>query len=130
MIFLLELIKIVSNKTFGKLIRQARRDREYSQRELAKLIGVNFTYLSKLENDNADYPPSNEVIRCLAIHLNLDKEELTRLAGRIDPEDTERFRDLIKQYQEMPVLLRRLQNNPKFARKVFRDAEKLKDEEE
>lgn len=130
MIFLLESIKIVSNKTFGKLIRQARRDREYSQRELAKLIGVNFTYLSKLENDNADYPPSNEVIRSLAIHLNLDQEELTRLAGRIDPEDAERFRDLLKQYQEMPVLLRRLQNNPKFARKVFRDAEKFQDEEE
>lgn len=120
----------MSNPTFGKLIRQARREQEYSQRELAKLVGVNFTYLSKLENDNADYPPSNEVIRSLAIHLNLNEEELTRLAGRIDPEDAERFRDLLKQYQEMPVLLRRLQNNPKFARKVFRDAEKLKDEEE
>ena len=130
MIFLLESTKTVKNSTFGKLIRQARREQEYSQRELAKLIGVNFTYLSKLENDNADYPPSNEVIKAIAIHLNLDEEELTRLAGRIDPEDAERFRDLIKQYQEMPVLLRRLQNNPKFARKVFRDAEKLKDEEE
>jgi HTH-type transcriptional regulator, competence development regulator len=120
----------VSNQTFGKLIRQARRDREYSQRELAKLIGVNFTYLSKLENDHADYPPSNEVIQSLAIHLDLDEQELTQLAGRIDPEDAEIFRDLIKQYQEMPVLLRRLQNNPQFAKKVFQDAQKDRDEEE
>lgn len=70
----------MNNTTFGKLIRQARRQQEYSQRELAKLIGVNFTYLSKLENDNADYPPSNEVIKSLATHLNLDEEELQRFA--------------------------------------------------
>ena len=120
----------MSKKRFGKLIRQARRDKEYSQRELAKLIGVNFTYLSKLENDHADYPPSNEVIQSLATHLDLDEQELTQLAGRIDPEDAAIFRDLIKQYQEMPVLLRRLQNNPKFAKKVFRDAQKDLGEEE
>ena len=120
----------MKSTTFGKLIRKARRDREYSQRELAKLIGVNFTYLSKLENDHADYPPSNEVIQSLATHLDLNEQELTQLAGRIDPKDAEIFRDLIKQYQEMPVLLRRLKDNPKFAKKVFRDAQKDKTEEE
>lgn len=111
----------MSSKTFGKLIRKARRDKEYSQRELAKLIGVNFTYLSKLENDHADYPPSKEVIQSLAKHLNLDEQELTQLAGRIDPEDIEIHRELIKQYQEMPVFLRRMRDNPKFAKKVLKE---------
>lgn len=120
----------MKSKTFGKLIRQARRDREYNQRELAKLVGVNFTYLSKLENDHADYPPSKEVIQSLAKHLDLDETELTQLAGRINPEDTEIFQDLFKQYQDMPVLLRRLRDNPEFAKKVFLDANRDKTEEE
>lgn len=120
---------MVSNKTFGKLIRQARKDLEYSQRELAKLIGVNFTYLSKLENDHADYPPSLEVIQSLAIHLDLDEAELTQLAGRINPEDTEIFQDLFKQYQDMPVLLRRMRDNPDFAKKVFREVDRDNEEE-
>ncbi len=34
-------------KTFGEVIRTARKNKEYSQRELAQLIGVDFTYLSK-----------------------------------------------------------------------------------
>jgi transcriptional regulator with XRE-family HTH domain len=120
----------VRSKTFGQLIRQTRRDKEYTQRELAKLIGVNFTYLSKLENDHADYPPSKEVIQALAHHLHLSEPELTQLAGRINPEDAAIFQDLIKQYEEMPVLLRRLQDSPKFAKKVFLEAKEQQSEEE
>lgn len=120
----------MGNQTFGQLIRKARRKQEYSQRELAKLIGVNFTYLSKLENDHADYPPSKEVIQSLANHLDLDEAELAQLAGRINPEDAEIFRELIKQYQEMPVLLRRMRDNPEFAKKVFLEADEQQGEEE
>jgi transcriptional regulator with XRE-family HTH domain len=120
----------VNTKTFGKLIRQARREQEYSQRELAKLVRVNFTYLSKLENDHADYPPSKEVIQSLAKHLNLDETELTQLAGRINPEDAEIFQDLFKQYHQMPVLLRRMRDNPEFAEKVFLEADRDLAEEE
>ena len=72
----------MSSKTFGKLIRQARKDREYSQRELAKLIGVNFTYLSKLENDHADYPPSKEVIQSLAKHLDLKRSRINSVSRK------------------------------------------------
>lgn len=125
------MIKIVTSKTFGKLIRQARKDKEYSQRELAKLIGVNFTYLSKLENDHADYPPSKEVIQSLAEHLDLDKTELTYLTGKINPENAEIIQDLLKQYKEnVPVLLRRLRDNPEFAKKVFSEVDPDKTEEE
>ena len=120
----------MNKKTFGQLIRKARRNQEYSQRELAKLIGVNFTYLSKLENDHADYPPSKEVIQSLASSLDLDVAELTQLAGRINPEDAKIFQELIKQYQEMPVLLRRLRDNPTFAQQVFSEANQQQDEEE
>ena len=112
------------NKTFGELIRDARKQQEYSQRELAKLVEVNYTYLSKLENDHAEYPPSKEVIRSLAHHLHLDEEELTKLAGRINPEDARVFKELVKQYQEVPALLRRMQNNPDFAKKILAEIDK------
>ena len=105
--------------TFGKLIRQARKDCKYSQRELAKLLKIDFTYLSKLENNRADYAPKEEVIRGLAKHLKLNQEELIFLAGRI-PQQEE---DLLKQhYKDMPALFRRMPENPEFAKKVFREA--------
>ena len=104
---------------FGQLIRQARKDKSYSQRELAKLLKLDFTYLSKLENNRADYAPKEEVIRGLARHLDLDEEELIFLAGRIP----HREEDLLKQhYKDMPALFRRMRENPEFAQRVFREA--------
>jgi HTH-type transcriptional regulator, competence development regulator len=114
------------NQSFGELIRQARKDKGLSQRELAKLIGLNFTYLSKLENDRADYPPKEDVIRSLGKNLDLNEEELIFLAGRIPQHDE----DFIKQhYKVMPALFRRMQENPDFARRVFREAIQPENEE-
>jgi transcriptional regulator with XRE-family HTH domain len=114
-------------QSFGQLIRDARKEKGYSQRELAKLVDLDFTYLSKLENDRADYPPKESAIRSLANHLDLNAEELIFLAGRI----TERDEEFLKQNpQEMLVLLRRMQTNPEFADKVFREAKKLEEQEE
>ncbi|MBC6420310.1 MAG: helix-turn-helix transcriptional regulator [Hormoscilla sp. SP5CHS1] len=118
------------NQTFGKVIRQARRDKGYSQRELAKLIGVNYTYLSKLENDHAGYPPSEEVIECLGRHLELDEVELKYLAGRIAPEDEEVFKELVKRYKQMPALLRRMRDNPDFIQKLLQEVTQVENEEE
>lgn len=105
--------------SFGKLIRQARLRQGYSQRELAALLLVDFTYLSKLENDRAEYAPKEDVIRSLARHLDLNEEELIFLAGRIPQRDE----DLLKEnYKDMPVLFRRMRENPEFAQKVFQAA--------
>lgn len=111
------------SKTFGQAIRSARKEYEYSQRELAKLIGVNYTYLSKLENDHAGYPPSEEVIQALADKLHLNADELRMLAGRITPEDEKVFQDLVKQYNQVPALLRRMRDNPAFAKKLLSEVE-------
>lgn len=106
-------------QTFGQLIRQARKDKGHSQRSLAALVKLDFTYLSKLENERAEYPPKEEVIRSLAQHLDLDAEQLICLAGRIP----QRYEELLKNNSsEMPVLLRRLRENPEFAKKVFQAA--------
>lgn len=105
------------NKQFGQIIRDARKAKGYSQRELAALVKLDFTYLSKLENDRADYAPKEDVIRNLAMQLDLNPDELIFLAGRIPEHDEQ----LLKQnYKEMPMLFRRMQEDPQFARNIFK----------
>jgi transcriptional regulator with XRE-family HTH domain len=119
------------SQTFGKLIRQARQDKGYSQRDLAKLVEVDYTYLSKLENDRAEYPPKQEVIQSLAHHLDLDMKELRDLAGRITPEDAKVVQDLVKRYpKQIPVLLRQMRDNPELAQKFIREATQTGKEEQ
>jgi len=114
------------SETFGSIIRRSRKQKEYSQRELAKLVGVNYTYLSKLENDHAGYPPSEDVIDLLAHHLDLDekKNELRRLAGRITQDETKIFEELVAKYKQMPALLRRMRDEPEFAKKMLRQTDR------
>lgn len=103
------------NQSFGRLILQARKKKGYTQRQLAASIEVDFTYLSKLENDRAEYPPSEKVIRSLADNLDLPAEELLYLAGRITQRDSEAFEELVKRnYKEMPAMFRRLRENPEI----------------
>ena len=91
--------------SLGQKLKQARKDKGYSQTQLAKLVGIDFTYLSKIENNHADYSPKEVMIRGLACHLELDPEELTFLAGRLPSE----YEELIKtNYQTMPALFRRI----------------------
>ncbi len=106
---------------FGSVIRQARKDKSYSQRVLAKLIGMDFTYLSKLENNRADYPPKEDVIRSIAKELELDQEELIYLAGRIPKKETALLKE---HYKTMPALFRRIRENPEFAEKMFQQLDK------
>jgi HTH-type transcriptional regulator, competence development regulator len=111
-------------QTFGNCIRIARRDKGYSQRELAVLVAVDYTYLSKLENNRADYPPKEDVIRALAQHLELDAEELSYLAGRITAEDAKVVQELARTHQkQMPVLLRTIRDNPEIAQRILEEAQ-------
>lgn len=99
-------------QTFGQTIRTARESLGYSQRELAKLVEINFTYLSKLENDNTEYPPKEYVVGQLAHYLSLDREGLMCLTGRLP----ERYQDFLKQnHKSMPALFRWMRQNPDYA---------------
>ncbi|MFN6479882.1 helix-turn-helix domain-containing protein [Nostoc sp. DedQUE07] len=99
------------SQSFGRCIWQARRKKGLSQRELAAKVGVDSTYLSKLENDHVE--PSEKVIRSLAEHLSLNALELIYLAGRMTQHDSEALEELVKaNYKEMPALFRRVRENP------------------
>jgi HTH-type transcriptional regulator, competence development regulator len=72
---------------FGQRVRQLRRDKGLTLRDLAAKVGVGFTYLSKVENgrlDCGDYP-SEELIVRIAEALDADAEELLLLAEKIPP---------------------------------------------
>lgn len=99
------------NESFGRYIWQARRKKGLSQRELAATVGVDYTYLSKLENDHVE--PSEKVIRSLADHLELNAEELMYLAGKMTQRDSEALEEFVKaNYKEMPALFRHVRENP------------------
>lgn len=70
---------------FGKRVRQLRRQKGLSLRDLAPQVGVGFTYLSKVENGRLDFGdfPSEALIHRLAEALDEDENELLLLAEKI-----------------------------------------------
>lgn len=77
---------------FGEKIRALRKAKGLPQRALAKSLGVSFTYLSKIENENLDFGdyPSEELILRLAKELESDADELLILAKKVPPRIRER----------------------------------------
>jgi len=71
--------------SFGQKIRSLRKARNLSQRDLAGKVRVNFSYISKIENERLDFGdyPSEELILRLARVLEADADELLILAEKI-----------------------------------------------
>ncbi|UCC31317.1 MAG: helix-turn-helix transcriptional regulator [Phycisphaerales bacterium] len=67
---------------FGQRLRELRRQAGLSQRRLAKEVGVDFSYVSKLENDRLPAPSAETVIR-LAEAIGASTEELLAVAKKI-----------------------------------------------
>jgi len=68
--------------TFGVHLRNLRREAGISQRELANRAGLDFTYISKLENTRLPAPAADTVV-VLASALGIPAEELLALTGKI-----------------------------------------------
>jgi transcriptional regulator with XRE-family HTH domain len=97
--------------TFGQIIRELRREHRLTQRELAEHVQAlglkaDFTYISKIENDRLEIPPSEPLIRGLAQILETDAEALLDLAGKFDQRA---LQEVVAEIPEAGVLLRRLQ---------------------
>lgn len=67
---------------FGQLLRERRREAGLSQRRLAEAVGVDFSYVSKLENDRLPAPSAETVIR-FAEAINTPADELLAAARKI-----------------------------------------------
>lgn len=72
---------------FAEKLKSLRVARNLSQRALAAKVGVDFTYLSKIENEKLNFGdyPSEELIQKLAEALEADPNELLLLAEKIPP---------------------------------------------
>ena len=73
-------------RELGNIIRNLRKERGLTQEELARQIGVNYTYISKIEKGRLPYTPSQETLRLLAQALDIDPFELLDLAEKIPDE--------------------------------------------
>jgi transcriptional regulator with XRE-family HTH domain len=72
--------------TFGLTLRELRQKKGMTLRTLAEAAGVDFSYLSKIENDRVGYLPGAETIRDIAEALEVDAIELLELANKLPPE--------------------------------------------
>lgn len=68
--------------TFGEALREYRRASGMSQRELAERIGVDFSYISKLENGRLP-PPAADTVVGICGALRIPAEEMLALTGKL-----------------------------------------------
>ena len=99
---------------FPDRLRELRKAARMSQRALAERVGVDFTYLSKIENGRVEPPSEGVLLRIakeLASKLGKDEtalaDELITLAGKI-PSD---LAETLSRNPEVMRLLRSVGNN-------------------
>jgi transcriptional regulator with XRE-family HTH domain len=85
---------------FGTFVRTRRVEKKISLRKLAELVGINFTYLSKIESGDFD-PPAEDKIQLIAKHLDIDPDTLFALSNKVPRE----LRQLALR-PKVPLLLR------------------------
>lgn len=69
-------------ENFGAFVRQAREAKEVGLREMAKMIGVSPTYLSRVERGQ-EAPPAEDKVKAIARIIGCDADELLAQAGRV-----------------------------------------------
>lgn len=76
---------LAMEETFGQKLRALRRAAGITQRELAERVGVDFSYISKLENDRLSPPAADTVVEiCKA--LDVTPDELLAASGKMPPQ--------------------------------------------
>lgn len=113
-----------SGERFGAYIRKGREEKELGLREMAKMIGVSPTYLSKVERDEFP-PPAEDKVKAIARIIECDADDLLARAGRVSSDIT----DIIKRRPvELAALLRTANGlTPDEINRLARQAQKPKD---
>jgi ribosome-binding protein aMBF1 (putative translation factor) len=113
-----------SREKFGAFIRRERENKEIGLREMAKMIGVSPTYLSKVERDEFA-PPAEDKVKAIAQIIGCDVDELLARAGRVASD----LSDIIKHHPvELAALLRTTKGlTTEDIARLARNAQKAKD---
>ena len=114
-----------AREKFGAFIRREREGKEIGLREMAKMIGVSPTYLSKVERDDF-LPPTEDKVRAIAGIIGCDTDDLLARAGRVSTDIT----DIIKRHPvELAALLRTTKGlTADDIARLAREAQKAKDD--
>ncbi len=114
----------MSNEKFGAFIRREREAKEIGLREMAKMIGVSPTYLSKVERDEFA-PPAEDKVKAIAKIIVCDADDLLARAGRVSSD----ISDIIKRHPvELAALLRTTKGlTTDDIAKLARNAQRAKD---
>ena len=91
--------------TFGGRIRQLRKSHRLTLRELAGQVGIDFTYLSKIENSRMPPPAAATIVR-LARALQADTDELLLLANKVPRDIT----PVLTRTRALPAFLRSIKD--------------------
>ena len=111
------------SKPFGQVLREKRVAKGFSLRKFAEQVQVSPTYLSQVEQGNAD-PPTAERVHRMAELLGENADELIALAGRVPADLSEIIQ---KHSTEMPQLVREASGlTAEQLRKLTEQAKKLK----
>jgi len=86
---------------FADLLKNLRKKKGVSIKKMAKEVGLDYTYISKLENSKVN--PSSKVVKRISNYFGYNSDELLLSAGKI-PKDIEEI----------------LRSNPQEAVKYFR----------
>ena len=109
---------------FGATVRREREKLKIGLREMAKMIGVSPTYLSKIERDEFP-PPAEDKVRKIAEILGRDVDQLLALAGKVSSDLSEIIRE---RPRELAALLRTTKGlTADDVARLAREAEKAKD---
>src|SRR5207248_2077227 len=77
-------------RTFGKALQELRRGAGISQRDLAARVGVDFSYISKVENDRLP-PPAADTIVKICEELEVPADELLALTRKMPSDVKEKL---------------------------------------
>lgn len=72
----------MENKTFGQALKEIRRSRDVTQRELALAVGVDFSYISKIENDRMPPPAADTIVKICEV-LRVPPDDLLAMTGKM-----------------------------------------------
>ena len=72
----------METKTFGQTLKEIRRSKGVTQRQLAAGVGVDFSYISKVENDRMP-PPAADTIVKICEKLGVPPDELLAMTGKM-----------------------------------------------
>jgi transcriptional regulator with XRE-family HTH domain len=92
-------------KSFGEHLRQLRKEKRITQRELADKIKVDYTYISKIET-GALQPPSEDIIIKIAKVLEVDAEQMIILGNKIPT----KYKEIIVEDELAELFLREIPN--------------------